>query len=239
MAYDFQSDYVPWETFIREWKWKQGQHLTAVGPTGKGKTTFLVEAIRKRDAVIFLATKKKDSTVDKLAKQGYKIVSDYREINPEVHLKYILKPPFPNNASAKELKELHQNVYREGLMYVFRSGGWCVVADEIRYLTDNLRLQSEMELLWLQGRSLKITIACATQRPRAIPLEAYDQATHLVFWRDNDRQNRQRLAEISGLPIDPREVMAEIGNLPGHQLLYINTVTGEGVRTQVDTGSNK
>lgn len=233
MPYNFQSGYVEWSQFLDQWKWKQGEHLTAVGPTGKGKTTFLVEALTKRDAIIFFATKKKDSTVDRLAKRGYKIVDDYRKINPEIHTRYILKPPFPN-VGATELKLLHQQIYRDALMYVFRSGGWCVVADEIRYLTDTLKLQNEMELLWLQGRSLHITIACATQRPRAIPLEAYDQATHLVFWRDNDRQNQQRIAEISGVDIDPKELMREVANLPGHQLLYVNTRTGQGIRTEVE-----
>lgn len=233
MAYEFQSGYADWETFLNWWKWKQGEHLTALGPTGTGKTTFLVAALKKRDNVIFFATKKKDNTVDRLAKQGYKIVSDYKEINPEVHTRYILKPPFPN-VDALELKRLHQQIFRDALMYVFRSGGWCIVADEIRYLTDTLKLQNEMELEWLQGRSLAITVACATQRPRSIPLEAYDQATHLVFWRDSDKQNQQRIAEISGVDIDPRELMREVANLPPHELLYVNTRTGEGIRTKVE-----
>ena len=234
MSYEFQSGYASWQEFMNWWKWNQGEHLTALGPTGTGKTTFLVEAVKKRSSVLFLATKKKDSTVNKLQRQGYRVVSDYREINVEVDTKIILKPPFPNNVDAIQLKRLHQAIFRDALMYVFRTGAWCVVADEIRYLTDTLKLKEEMELLWLQGRSLHITVACATQRPRAIPLEAYDQATHLIFWRDNDKQNQMRLAEISGVDIDPRELMQEVANLPRHELLYMNTRTGEGIRTKVE-----
>lgn len=233
MPYEFQSEYVEWERFFNWLKWKQGEHLTAIGPTGTGKTTLLVALLKKRDYVLFLATKKKDRTVDMLARQGYKIVSDYREIQPEVDHKVILKPPFPN-VDAQELKRLHQKVFRDALNWVFRTGAWCVVGDEIRYITEYLRLEAEMELLWLQGRSLHITIAAATQRPRAIPLTAYDQATHLFFWRDSDRQNQQRIAEISGVDIDPKELMREVANLPRHELLYVNTRTGEGVRTKVE-----
>lgn len=233
MEYAFQSEYTEWDRFLEHWLWKQGEHLTAIGPTGTGKTTLLVAALKKRDFVLFLATKKEDRTVNKLARSGYKIVQDYREIQPEIDHKVILKPPFPN-VSAKELKALHQRIFRDALTWVFRTGAWCVVADEVRYLTEYLRLDDEMELLWLQGRSLHITVACATQRPKAIPLSAYDAATHLFFWRDNDKVNQQRIAEISGVDIDPKELMREVANLPRHELLYVNTRTGEGVRTKVE-----
>lgn len=233
MTYNFQSEYVEWAEFLTWWKWKQGEHVTAIGPTGTGKTTLLTSILPRRDYVLFLATKKVDSTVNRLAKQGYRIVSDYREIRPEMDKKVILKPPFPN-MKALEMKKLHQEVFGDALAWVFRTGGWCVVADEVRYVTEFLRLEPEMELLWLQGRSLGITIASATQRPRAIPLTAYDQATHLFFWRDSDRQNQQRIAEISGVDIDPREIMREVANLPPHEVLYVNTRTGQGLRTKVE-----
>jgi hypothetical protein len=80
-------------------------------------------------------------------------------------------------------------------------------------------------MLWLQGRSEKTTVIANTQRPRYIPLEAYDQATHLFMWQDPDRNNIARVSEMAGLNTD--QVFAVLPGLPKHDILYINTVTGD------------
>jgi hypothetical protein len=203
-----------------------------VGPTGSGKTTLETAILPRRDFVVFLSTKRIDSTQDELHSMGYKVVHSGRDLNPDVAPLAILRPPWPENVSAKELKDLHAGVFREALMRVFQQGHWTVVMDEARYLTKDLGLAAEAELLWLQGRSLKISVVAGTQRPRWIPLEAYDQASHLFFWKDPDRQNVDRIAEMAGL--NRRAVEGIVPVLKTHQMLYASRVTDELVKTKVE-----
>jgi hypothetical protein len=72
--------------------------------------------------------------------------------------------------------------------------------------------QDELELFWLQGRSQGNSLITATQRPRFIPLEAYDQASHLFLWRDNDTANIARVAEMAGVN---RKTVIDIVPAPG------------------------
>lgn len=222
---------LPWEEFVRAWKWKQGEHITMVGPTGSGKTTLETAILPRRDFVVFLSTKRIDSTQDKLKGMGFKVIHSGAELHPDVAPRAVLRPPWPDNASAKELKAIHAEVFREAMMRVFRTGYWTVVMDEARYLTKDLGLAPEAELLWLQGRSLKISVVAGTQRPRWIPLEAYDQASHLFFWKDTDRENVDRIAEMAGL--NRREVQGIVPRLDEHEMLYASRRTDELVITKV------
>jgi hypothetical protein len=223
---------LPWSQFDDEWQWEQGEHITLVGPTGSGKTTLETAILPRRDFVVFLSTKRIDSTQAKLAGMGYKTIHNVAELHPDVTPKAILRPPWPEDVNAKTLKKMHAEIFGEALMRVFRMGYWTVVMDEARYLTQDLGLADEAQLLWLQGRSLKISVVAGTQRPRWIPLEAYDQATHLFFWKDRDRQNVDRVSEMAGL--SRREVQEIVPRLERHEMLYASRVTDELVITKVE-----
>lgn len=223
---------LPWAEFMEDWQWRQGEHITMVGPTGSGKTTLETAILPRRDFVVFLSTKRIDSTQNRLKDMGYKTIHSGAELHPDVTPRAILRPPWPDDASAKELKNIHASVFREAMMRVFRTGYWTIVMDEARYLTKDLGLAPEAELLWLQGRSLKISVVAGTQRPRWIPLEAYDQATHLFFWKDSDRENVERIAEMAGL--NRRAVQGIVPRLDEHEMLYANRRTDELVTTKVE-----
>lgn len=210
--------------------WKQGEHITLVGPTGSGKSMLIEQLLERRKFVVVLATKKRDATIERLRKEGFKFTSNWDQVNAEMTPHIVYRPPFPN-VSATELRNIHSNLFADILTSIFRQGGWTVVADEVRYLTEFLRLKNEMELLWLQGRSLGISVVAATQRPANIPLTAYDQATHLFFWRDNDETNLKRIGGLGGL--SAKDIRHEVAILGRHEVLYLNTRTGEGIRTKV------
>lgn len=230
LATDTTVPHVSWDDFMAHWQWEQGQHVALIGPTGRGKTTLITHILPERNYVIFFGTKRKDSTQDALIRQGYKVTSDPLEIHPDVGSHWMLRPNFPKTASPATIRQVHKAVFAQAIMHVFRQGGWTVVADEIRYLTDTLKLADGMELLWLQGRSLGITVVGGTQRPRHVPLEAFSQSYHLFFWQTPDRQDVQRVAELASIG---RETVAQIvPKLTGHTVLYVNTVTGEMMTTK-------
>jgi hypothetical protein len=176
---------------------------------------------------MFFATKRRDPLIDALGHKGFK-----KTQTPQVWMeRAVVHPPFPRDPDL--LQSEHRRVFRNAIVEAYRSGGWAVIADEVRYLTEFLQLRKEMELLWLQGRSLGVTVVAATQRPRSIPLTAYDQATHLFFWRDNDRENLKRIADMGG-SVNPRDIQNAVANLDRHTMLYVNSRTGDTIETRVD-----
>lgn len=216
------SEFHPW--FYREWQ--QGEHVALVGPTGGGKTTLAKAILPRRSHVAVLVTKPKDSTLDGFRKDGFVRTERWpgRHADAPRHLVW---PRVKNMAT-----DIHnqQRVFADVLEDVFATGHRAVYLDELRYVTETLRLQKHVQLLWLQGRSLKVSIVAATQRPAMVPLEMYDQSTHLFFWRDNDERNLKRISGIGYLSSDL--IRNTVARLPKHHVLYVNTRTGDLVTTK-------
>jgi hypothetical protein len=213
---------------MRLMRWEQGQHVTLIGPTGRGKTEALVRLLERRRYVIFLGTKKRDDTQRRLTGMGYVTVTDARQIEPDIHRRIILRPKFPADASAADLRAHHHRVFREGLMRAFRQENWTVAIDEARYITDFLGLTAEVNLLLLQGRSQGNSVVAGTQRPRHIPLEFYDQASHFLLWHDPDDGNTGRVRQMLG---QHRHALAALERASFHDILYVNNVTGRAAFT--------
>lgn len=209
--------------------WRQGEHITLIGPTGRGKTELLIKLIEDHPWVVFLGTKQTDATQSRLVEElHYREISSPHELNMEVSRKFLFRPPFPK-ASAEQLKAAHRNAFRQLIMRAYRQEGWTIAVDELRYICRFLGLSDEMELIYLQGRSQGSSVTGGTQRPRFVPLEAYDQATHLFFWKDPDRSNLERVAEAAGL--SRQLVLQVVPELGHHDAFYVNTVTGETLIT--------
>jgi hypothetical protein len=225
------SEFVPWGEFLAfHFDWAQGEHVTLVGPTGTGKTTLALQILPIRDYVIAIATKQRDPVLYKLASQGYMQVEEL-ETPAEIHPRIVLAAPLPRGAdSISDQRE----IVKDALLSVYRQGGWCVYLDELRYITEYLKLGRDVELLWQQGRSAGISVVGGAQRPAFIPLAAYDSATHLFFWRDNDKRNLDRIGGIGSH--DSQAIAREVSNLEPHVVLYVNSRTGEKLRTKVTPG---
>lgn len=225
-----QTPTLTWSEFLAQWDWRQGEHLTCVGPTGCGKTTTQLALLRPRRFVTLLGTKPKDPTLDRFCKEaGYTRLKRWRTgfgpftTPPPIGKNgahYALWPPFRGIGDRERMAE----VFRDAFPDIFAAGGWTVCADELYYLANELGLGDWLNTLWTQGRSVKISLSGGAQRPRHVPLFAWDQASHLLMWRDNDDENLRRVGGLGGL--SSRIIRETVPVLPRHWFLYVNTRDG-------------
>jgi hypothetical protein len=179
-----------------------------------------------------------DALYRPLEDQGFVLVEkwDPWEWEETKQRKVIFAPPL-NVSDRGERGEVdaaqaeQASAFRTALVQIYEAGGWCCYFDEIRYLTDDLSLAREINLLYLQGRSLGVTMVAATQRPRSVPLNVFAMATWFFLWKISDRDDRRRAAEFAGeLAPSAFETSARI---PKREFACVNAMDETIVRSKV------
>lgn len=220
---------LPRDTFIsRYWQYRAGEHVTFLGPTGKGKTTLAYQlldatATEKLPAVT-LVMKPRDTTV---AKWDRRLKSRVVRNWPPSRLRpwqdeprsYTVWPPHTFRDIHADNERMRETFFR-AITDCYRSGRRIIFADELYGLCREIGLETEIVAIYTRGRSMECGLWGASQRPSHIPLWAYSQAAHLFIHRDPDRRARDRYAEIGG--IDPDLVKKITVSLPPYHYLYIN-----------------
>lgn len=227
---DVHAPIVPWEEFYHDiFLWKQGQHVACIGPTDSGKTTLSLAILDKRRYVVALCTKPRDDVLDALRHRAsfYKMET-WETKSPELYPKRILWP----NALDLYSAQIQQKEFRKALSRIYREGNWCVYVDELWFIIHHLKMDLEIRTYLQQARSNGISLVVATQRPKFVPLEIYDQSQHLFFWRDTDEENLKRISGISWL--NAATVRGLVARLERHQFLYVNTPTGTMYRSKME-----
>lgn len=219
--------------------WKQNQHLAAIGPTGQGKTVAvhgLLDA--HRSYVSYLSTKIKDDTLDSyIATGGYQRIKDWpprgggwpfrRALTAQQMPRRLVWP----DASRLDSEAEQRRVFDKALADIYVQGGWCTVWDDYWYLTNILGLEKTGKKFLMNARSNNIPFVLGAQRPAGNRLvEIFDQAEHLLFFRDNDEANLRRIGQVGWL--DSALIRSYVAHLEPFQFLYVNSRNGYMYRSR-------
>lgn len=227
---------LPWDEFLTRLAWRQGEHVSLIGPTGGGKTTLALALLPRRQFVIAFGTKpttpgKQDKTLTTLVKQdGWKLVRTVEQMPDNVQIHRSFRVVFwPKYLTPEDEPRQAYQIGRQ-MAEAFTEGGWCLYLDELWWLERKLGLTRLVESILTQGRALGISVVVGTQRPAFVSLLIYDQPTHVFFWRDNDERNLKRIAGMNGL--HSRLIRETVSSLDKYECLYVNTRTGQMLVTK-------
>lgn len=244
---------------LERWFYRLGEHVSAFGPTGVGKTTNLLKLLtiarqdhsRLRSVVLAMKpdkgpTYKKNSTGDETVARltrelGGRTIRRWPprlwpwEDEPSF---WTLWPRHSSDPLADrgidkhgDIAGGHAAIFRDAILDSYNAGGRAVFADEAFSLDQELKLREYMNTLWTKGRSMEVGFWAATQRPAYVSRNMYSMASHLFLWSDNDLEARKRYGEIGR--IDRTAIMTVLDRLKKHQCLYLNPDHPDGPKWAV------
>lgn len=211
------------------WDYRDGEHVTIIGPNGRGKTFLgfqLLRASTNKDRKGYvLVSKPRDDTFELWQKRlGYGTAEEWP---PPVTFRkkpgWYVRPYQTGN-----LKKLDQDnarlksVFVDCLADCYRSeDANIIMADEAHELQHNLKMRDEMDAVWMRGRAMKCGMIALAQRSAYNSMHMYNAPNHLFLFNDPDRRNRDRFSEIGGIA-DPKIIEEATRNLGQYQVLYLN-----------------
>jgi energy-coupling factor transporter ATP-binding protein EcfA2 len=220
---------VPRTRFMTElWKYKTGEHVSFIGPTGAGKThlalPLLARSVNDERRGYVTVMKPRDKTVGAfMAKHKWRRILNYppppspAKVIGEAPRGYVVWPNHTSNPEADEIR--HEQIFRKMHRDLYVKGDAIIFDDEAVSLVREMDLKPDLVRIWTKGRSVGCGLWAATQRPSLVPLEMYDQAVHLFLAYDPDERNQKRFAEIGG--VNPELVAEVVARLPRFHWLYI------------------
>jgi energy-coupling factor transporter ATP-binding protein EcfA2 len=217
----------PRDAFVAErFRYRSGEHVTIVGPTGGGKThlafQLLERAARPSRPAVMLVKKNRDTLITRKGTElGWKRVRDWP---PPMRMPWQSHPSgylvWPRTTFDPDIDHPHKwAVFRSALLDSYKRGNRIVVADDAYGLSEVLKLRKELVEMWTEARSMDTGLWTAFQKPSHVPLWAYSQAEHLFLFNDPDKRSRERFGEIGG--VDSQLVQRTVMRLRRYQCLYI------------------
>lgn len=211
-------DAINWEEFKKRFRWNQGEHVAAIAPAGAGKTTLLRELMPYRGYNAFFATKPDDPLYRQIIKDGYRRIESFKDIR-QGERNVMLWPKMEKTIPETMISQ--RDAFREALNAVVHQRAWSLWIDEAKYMSEMLKLKTELTYSIEQLRSVNATVICGAQRPAWLPPSVLANATHVFLWKSTNRDDQIKLADIGG--IDAHEVRDAAKSLGSHEFIYIKT----------------
>jgi energy-coupling factor transporter ATP-binding protein EcfA2 len=224
-AEDLDVPVISRKEFVRQFAkdYKPGQHVTFLGPSGRGKTVLagqLAGATVRSHSNIDLRVlhgkiKGRDTSIEKLAKSArltigplYKPTWVQRRITKRDSRGHIVRPLEKAGTSAAEENELIAGEFQKGIHDGYHRGRKhpiILLVDEAHQAHNDLKLRKDLEAPLMRGRPV-CGVWSLVQRGRYVSYMVYDQAEYLFIFYDPDRDNQRRYSEIGG--VDPDVLIA-------------------------------
>ncbi len=218
-------------------EWQPGEHITLIGPTGSGKTHLALILTKMCRYSLIIATKRNDPLLKQMEADHLTTQDLSRDVlwtreDVPLHRRLIFWPRFPEKMPTRLRLVQQAKMIRTALDWADRTGGWCVLVDELMWTTRNLRLEREIEAVYFQGRTQGVSLLGCAQRPSHVPLLAFSQATYLFLWQSSDKRDLERLREVgAGFPKGMMDEAIRQLDYNKHEVLFVNTKTREMART--------
>lgn len=222
---------VAWDEFERTLRWKQGEHVAIIGPTGSGKTLLETKLIPRRKYNLMFGTKIVDPQYTKMIKHmGFTRVERMNEIKPWMN-NVLLWPR--QRDTIEETIIAQQTAFRDAMNVIVKQKAWTLWVDEAKYLSEFLKLKTQLTFCLEQLRTANATVICGAQRPAWLSPSVLSNSSHVFLWKTSNREDAIKLADVGG--VDARAVREEAMTLGEFEFLYIRTrgTDVKVVRTQV------
>lgn len=216
----WDTEFLPW---FKE-RWKPGEHLCIVGPTGSGKSNFMVGILPQRKYVVALDPKGGDSTLAKLRNVGF-VDSEWP---PSKETRKSIEEGNPARlivgsgiGSVDDLPKLRRQIALV-LRDSFNEQGWTIYIDELQITTDRrlMNLGPSVERNLIAARDRKVSMVMSFQRPANVPRSASEMSTWFLVLYTRDRDTVDRIAEMAGRPT--AEIRGMVKGLPEYCVLLFS-----------------
>jgi hypothetical protein len=207
------------KTLFDYMRWEQGEHVAIIAPTGRGKTVCARALCWQRDWVAWCSTKKSDSEYDRmLEKKQYERQDHWPIKKPPRDQRYQRALIWPHYKRLLDVYKMGTPVFKKLLEDVYEDEGWTVVLDDLFFLSEELKLRKEITAINYQVRSLKVSLVSAMQRPKKIPLETWDQSSHLFLRPIGNYDDLMTLRGKIGR--DLKQIQVWMGQLHEYEWIY-------------------
>ena len=222
-ATPLNGDNILWPQFVKEfyYDFELGQHVLIAGQNGSGKTylmsNLLLNGLNLGARVLVLWTKPRDKELTSFYNK-VKVSKRIVETESKIDFKrskeqfIILRP---NADTIAKLKVAQTQEFTRALDRAWKSEGWIVYADELRYLVQQLRMSEQIQILYTQLRSSSVSLFAGIQRTRWATVETISESRHLLIGpmraADDLKPLRGALSTYQ---------LEDITHLPEHNFLY-------------------
>lgn len=232
-------DVVPRKAFVEEFgrNYQSGQHLTALGPSGRGKSKLVgqllyVCASPEHQAVLLHGKiRGRDKTIESISRNANMPIiesyppSRYKKWRNRDARGYILLPLRKPGDSAAEENALVAREFKKAIRanyHTSHSKPRITVVNEAHQAHNDLKLKGDCEAPLMRGRPDN-AVWSEVQRCRYVSYMVYDQAEHVFIFFDPDEDNQRRYSEIGG--VDPQYVREKASQLRTHTVKDGSTIS--------------